>query len=328
MTDYKTLFGKKIKFQTTDLTMSTATEGELFFSGTDKEFKVGIVVQAWTSGEALTQIRRNGGGTGPQTAGMVFGGMDAPSQIAKTETYDGTDWTEVADLNTARGKIASATAGSQTAALAFGGATAEPSPPASVGIAEEWNGTSWAESGDLNTARHFLAGAGTQTAALGFAGYTTDNHNESEEYNGTSWTEGNNLNTARSYLAGCGTQTAALCIQGHDGSNSAVTEEYDGSSWTNVTSCPFTAHTNSAAGTQTNAITFAGSPNRTTVAGYDGTSWAAKPSMGTGRDSGTGFGTGANAVCAGADGGSPANEGVGTVEEFTSTVTLKTVTDS
>ena len=30
MTDFKTISGKKIKFATSDLTMSSATEGELF----------------------------------------------------------------------------------------------------------------------------------------------------------------------------------------------------------------------------------------------------------------------------------------------------------
>ena len=48
MTDYKAIFGKKIKFQTTDLTMSTATEGELFYSDSGKEFKVGINAVSYT----------------------------------------------------------------------------------------------------------------------------------------------------------------------------------------------------------------------------------------------------------------------------------------
>jgi hypothetical protein len=36
-----------------------------------------------------------------------------------------------------------------------------------------WNGTSWTEVNDLNTARYILGGAGTQTAALAFGGFTT-----------------------------------------------------------------------------------------------------------------------------------------------------------
>jgi hypothetical protein len=276
---------------------------------------------AWSSGEALNQIRRVGAGTGTQTSGMIFGGLDTSTALGHTEQYDGTDWTEVGDLNTARGKLGSATAGSQTAALGFGGSTSEPSNPAIVNNSEEFNGTSWAEGDNLNTARYVIAGAGTQTAGLGFGGYTTStNRDESEEYNGTSWSEGDNLNTARGYLAGCGTQTAGLAIQGfQDGGEGEVSkvEEYNGTSWTEVTNVPFTSRKNCAAGIQTNAITFAGHNNRTDVAGYDGTTWSTRPSMATGRDFASGFGTATAAVCAGGDGGTPGDEGVNTVEEFT-----------
>jgi hypothetical protein len=290
---------------------------------------------AWSSGEALNQIRRVGAGTGTQTSGMIFGGLDTSTALGHTEQYDGTDWTEVGDLNTARGKLGSATAGSQTAALGFGGSTSEPSNPAIVNNSEEFNGTSWAEGDNLNTARYVIAGAGTQTAGLGFGGYTTStNRDESEEYNGTSWSEGDNLNTARGYLAGCGTQTAGLAIQGfQDGGEGEVSkvEEYNGTSWTEVTNAPFTSRKNCAAGIQTNAITFAGHNNRTDVVGYDGTTWSTRPSMATGRDFASGFGTATAAVCAGGDGGTPGDEGVNTVEEFTGdtpALNLKTITDS
>jgi hypothetical protein len=57
-------------------------------------------------------------------------------------------------------------AGTQTAALAFGGGT-----PTVTGATEEYNGTTWTTSpASLNTARSQLAGAGTQAAALGFGG--------------------------------------------------------------------------------------------------------------------------------------------------------------
>jgi hypothetical protein len=55
-------------------------------------------------------------------------------------------WTEVNDLNTARARLAGA--GTQTAALAFGGS------PAKRILTESWNGTSWTEVNDLNTEKH------------------------------------------------------------------------------------------------------------------------------------------------------------------------------
>jgi hypothetical protein len=36
---------------------------------------------------------------------------------------------------------------------------------------ESWNGTSWTELNDLNTARRLLGGSGTNTAALAFGGF-------------------------------------------------------------------------------------------------------------------------------------------------------------
>jgi hypothetical protein len=83
---------------------------------------------------------------------------------AATEEYDGTSWTSVNPMNTARQDLAGA--GIQTAALAFGG-----SAPPFTGATEEYDGTTWTTSpASLNTARNSLAGAGTQTAALAFGG--------------------------------------------------------------------------------------------------------------------------------------------------------------
>jgi hypothetical protein len=69
-----------------------------------------------------------------------------------TEEYDGSTWTtSPGSLNTARRSLAGA--GTQTAALAFGG-----NAPftANTGATEEYDGSSWATSpGSLNTARRF-----------------------------------------------------------------------------------------------------------------------------------------------------------------------------
>ena len=65
--------------------------------------------------------------------------------------------------STARYSLAGA--GTQNAALAFGGAT-----PVNSLRTEEYDGSSWAAGGDLITARYSLAGAGTQNAALAFGG--------------------------------------------------------------------------------------------------------------------------------------------------------------
>ena len=58
---------------------------------------------------------------------------------AKTELWNGSNWTEVSDLNTGRYGIMG-TGASNTAALAFGGEA-----PPNTGKTEDWNGAVWFE---------------------------------------------------------------------------------------------------------------------------------------------------------------------------------------
>ena len=55
----------------------------------------------WNS---LNTARNQLGGAGIYTAAIAFGGSDGPGAktAGNTELYDGTSWTEVNDLNTAR----------------------------------------------------------------------------------------------------------------------------------------------------------------------------------------------------------------------------------
>ena len=96
-----------------------------------------------------------------------------------------------------------------TAALTFGGYY----PPITyLAITESWNGTSWTEVNDLNTARYVLGGSGSSTSALAFggdgapAGYEAN----TESWNGTCWTEVNDINTAR---IGMEVQTELIILQ-------------------------------------------------------------------------------------------------------------------
>ena len=84
-------------------------------------------------------------------------------------SYYGGAWSAGGALSTARSNLAGA--GTNTAALAFGGALGAPSYTL-VACTETYNGTSWSAGGALSTARYSLAGAGTNTAALAFGGRT------------------------------------------------------------------------------------------------------------------------------------------------------------
>jgi hypothetical protein len=144
-----------------------------------------------------------------------------------TESWNGTSWTEVNDLNTARYLLAGA--GSTTAGLAFGGDT----DPGLQAITESWNGTSWTEVNDLNTARDNFIGFGVDnTASLAAGGTTPGATANTELYNGTSWTEQNDLNIGRGNLSAAisGTTSAGMVTGGGAPGNTdgQGTEEWNG----------------------------------------------------------------------------------------------------
>jgi hypothetical protein len=112
---------------------------------------------------------------------------DTPPFTGATEEYDGTSWTTVNSMNTARWLLGGN--GIQTAALAVGGLI----PPAPSAATEEYNGTSWTNSNNLNTSRYFAISAGTQTAGLAFGGKDPSPTGATEEYDGNSWIKYNKI---------------------------------------------------------------------------------------------------------------------------------------
>ena len=77
-------------------------------------------------------------GSGTATAALGFGGRPPGSAGSLTETWDGSSWTEVNDLNNAR--TYGGSAGTQTAAIAMGG-----DDGSARAYTEVWDGTSWTE---------------------------------------------------------------------------------------------------------------------------------------------------------------------------------------
>ena len=99
------------------------------------------------------------------TAALVCRWRGSWSRHANTESWNGSAWTEAADLNTTRRLMGGN--GTSTSALTYGGNA----PPGRQTATESWNGSAWTEVNNLNTARHSLAGIGTDnTSALAFGG--------------------------------------------------------------------------------------------------------------------------------------------------------------
>ena len=206
---------------------------------------------SWTAGGNINTNRNVLGGYGTQTAGAIVGGHhpDVPGVTNVHETYDGSSWTEAGDLNTGRAYFGTAGCGTTTAALVMAGLInpeLAPSPYGAVGAkneSEEYNGTSWTEGDNVNTAREAVGGAGTQTAGLLISGNTQSPNalkTEVEAYDGTSWTEVGDVNSAVDRIPSqCGgTQDIAIKIAGRVGLSgnpaTANVEQWDGTAWAEV----------------------------------------------------------------------------------------------
>ena len=105
MTTYKGIKGLGIQNITSDAVASQGAGG------------------TWASGNTINTKRDAVGGSrgGTQTATLIFGGQGATAQTALTEEYDGSSWSEEADLATAR--RAGGGFGTTTAAIFSGGVT-------------------------------------------------------------------------------------------------------------------------------------------------------------------------------------------------------------
>ena len=221
MATYKGIQGYSVKKLSSDPTASQA-QGQLWYNTTVGKFKIAVAgAGAWASGNNMNSARSGTTGAGIQTAAFIAAGSTGPASVVLHEQYDGSTWTEAADINTLRNETANA--GTTAAGLIFGGNAPNDD------LTETWNGTSWAETSDLNTGRSYLGRAGTQTAALAIAGYNPGSTyiTNTESYNGTSWTEVNDLNTTRNELKGTGTTTAGLAFGGYVTAASASTEEWN-----------------------------------------------------------------------------------------------------
>ena len=262
------------EFSTAPVTAAILTEGSMFLSGgtTLKGFgkAAGIPAATWASGGNLNEGRNAGGSAGIQTAALFFAGDPASAgTTANTESYNGTSWTEVNDLNTARREVFTGVGLVYTAALCVG------SGSPSAAIVESWDGSSWTEVGDLNASKGFGGSSGTQTSALAYGGTSATANTES--WDGSSWTEVSNLNTGRGDLPGAsGTSNlSAICVGGYASpNNKANTETWDGTSWTEVGDLNAAKRgMGSAKQSVSSTIVFGGTPGGATTESWNGSSW-------------------------------------------------------
>ena len=305
MATYINLHGNNIPIRASD--PANPVDGEIWYNTTTNTLK-GRGYQAagvWSTGGALNAGRWFGyqNGAGTQTTGLVFGGIQegGAGYISNTEAYDGSTWSEVNDLNTARN--AAGAGGSYTSALIAGG---QPATAAS----EAWDGTCWTNIPSLGTPRGYFSGAcESETAGVVFGGLPPPaGLGNTELFDGTSWSETNDLNTARRSVGGTGTSTAGLCTGGYTSTANALTESWNGTSWSNENN-QLAVYGGATFGSKTSAVLSQNGPTQL----WDGTCWSSGTSKSSTVSNGGGVGTSTAGLVAG---GEPPNAGVTTVEEY------------
>ena len=104
-------------------------------------------------------------------------GQNGPGSTKYTnvEEWNGSAWTEIADVNATRSIAGSS--GNVTSALFFAG-----EGPSLSAATELWNGSSWAEINDLSTARGDTSGLGSNILALCSGGATPSLSSATEEF--------------------------------------------------------------------------------------------------------------------------------------------------
>ena len=149
-------------------------------------------------------------GAGSSTSALFFGGDEGGNTQDLCESWDGTNWTEVADLNGGKSYAVGAGTSNQSA-IVYGGY------PSVLDETEIWDGSSWTEVANLNTARSRNSGAcqGTATLSLCFGGDATPDHQVvTEQWDGIAWTEVADLSTGVNDSGGTGVQSSAISVGG------------------------------------------------------------------------------------------------------------------
>jgi len=308
-------------------------EGQVWYNSTSnvlKGFGQFISSGVWASGGALNSAKAYAAGFSPTTSLAVQAGGSPPVPVGTDtcETYDGSTWTEVNAINTARRSLPGV--GTQTSGLIIAGYAG-----GDVANVESWNGTCWAEETAVTTARRQAPGFGaSSTSALLTASTAQVN---TEVWNGSTWTEVVDPNSGRGQAAGSGIATSGMYAGGGPTPGWLNAETWDGTSWTTVANL-LTGRgeePGSAGVSGTDALIFGGrtpAPSWADVTFteyFDGTSWTELADMAYARIVPARSGMGAGSTGALAVGGitPPATE-ITAVEEWSLPGATKTFTAS
>jgi hypothetical protein len=295
MADYSSIKGNRVQYLSTDPTLDSNSEGQVWYNTSTGSLKGLVQIKAWSNSGNLPVGVRNHAGSGPVTAGIIYGGYNPPSTATtNAHEYSGYSWSSGGAINTPSRSLAGS--GTQTAALKIMGQTEPFSVDVGITSTEEYDGSTWTTGGSATTKRFSLGGAGTQTDSIALGGRDdpSDRGDAIEEYNGTSWSNGTTPPLSKGNTAVWGNSTAALVLGGNvpaipPGTNQTSVQEWDGSTWTTVNSLINRAFNQvSGSGTVNGGVNV----NSTGSEEWDGVIFSTIPAMTSARNGATGGGLG------------------------------------
>jgi hypothetical protein len=74
MTTYNELAGFRVNYLSSDPTLNSGNEGQVWYNSTSGQLKSLVQIKSWSAGGNLGTARRQLAGAGTQTAGLAFGG--------------------------------------------------------------------------------------------------------------------------------------------------------------------------------------------------------------------------------------------------------------
>lgn len=284
MADYNAIKGRLVQTLSSDPTLTSSYEGQVWYNSTEGVLKGLAHIKATSSGGTLPTTFYYPGGVGTTTATLAISGV-GPSPIPAHTVcadYNGSSWTAAASIPV--GSRAGYDFGTATAAVYAGGDYQSPGASPTITLrTAEYDGSSWSTTNNISEQGSFGAATGTSTAGLAFGGYNaaqTASSARTVSYDGTDWTAlptpGSDTNTARNFTRGGGGPQTAAIFSGGSPPNAGETEAWDGSSWTTQNSMNTGRNGSGFNGTQTLGVYIGGTnPGGRTSAieEWDGTSW-------------------------------------------------------
>ena len=106
MTTYNELAGFRVNYLSTDPTLNSGNEGQVWYNSTSGTLKALVQIKSWAAGGNLSTARRVLAGAGTQTEGLAFGGYTGTAATNSTEEYNGASWTGGGNMGTTRNSLA------------------------------------------------------------------------------------------------------------------------------------------------------------------------------------------------------------------------------